>query len=300
MSRRAAGALLNAVSLDAVTPNPSLPAIAAVGPLYTGTERGLAAGFAAARALGLEAHPVCTALIAASRGTVSDVVEVPVDTVRAQFEHLAGTVALAGVAVGALLRGRTAGPVIQACETLGVPTVLDFVISGPSGETLLDKAGTDLMTASLDRFSLVTVSRTDAELITDGEIRSLDDAQVAVQRLSKRGARRVVIRCGQLPARFFEAEDPGAPIGDGSPALFDCDLYYDGEDFTLYEAPHIGDTPAEGASDSFVLAILASLIAGRGAEEAVQHAKRFVTESIRAAVPSSSGRRLSYRWQPPT
>ena len=38
------------------------------------------------------------------------------------------------------------------------------------------------------------------------EINSLDDAQVAVQRLAKLGAPRVLLRCGALPARFFEGD----------------------------------------------------------------------------------------------
>jgi len=231
-----------------------LPPVALVGPLYVGTERGLAADLLAARSLGLEGHPVCTALVAASHGQVSDVVEVPIDTVRAQLEHLAGTVALQGIAVGALMRGRTADVVIRA-----------------------DAGG--------------------AELLSGGEIRSLDDAQVAAQRIIKRGARQVLIRCGRIPARFFDADDPGADAGgDGSTARFDCDLAFDGTEFALFEAPHIPGPPTEGAASALTVSTLAGLIAGNDVPSALQSAKRYVTEAVRAAVPSGDGRRLTFDW----
>ena len=264
-----------------------------MGALYTGSERGLAADLAAARALGLEGHPVCTALVVASQGRVSDVVEVPQDTVRAQLEHLAATVGLRGVKVGALARERTAADVLRQIDALAVPAVLDFVVSGPNGETVLDGGGIDLLMRSLGAFELVTVGRTDAELISGGEIRSLDDAQVAVQRIVNHGARRVLVRCGRLPARFFEADDPG---GDGAAAPFDCDLYYDGAEFALYEAPHLEGPSTEGAASALSLGVLAGLIEGHEPAEAIRSAKRFVTESIRDARPSSDGRRLGFGW----
>lgn len=277
--------------------SPPLPPVALIGPLYVGTERGLASDLLAARALGLEGHPVCTALVAASHGHVSDVVEVPLDTVRAQLEHLAGTVSLRGVAVGALMRSRTADVVIRAVEALGLPSILDFVASGPSGETLLDRPGIDRVTTALGAFTLVTAGLRDAELLSGGEIRSLDDAQVAAQRIVNRGARHVLIRCGQIPARFFDADDPGAdPGGDGSTARFYCDLTFDGTEFALYEAPHVPGPPTEGAASALTVSALAGLIAGGDVPSAVQNAKRYVTEAVRAAVPSGDGRRLTFDW----
>ena len=276
-----------------------LPAVALIGPLYTGAEQGLAADLAAARALGLEGHPVCTALVVASHGQVSDVVEVPQDTVRAQLEHLSANLSLAGAAIGALVRERTTAAVLRQLDSLQVPAVLDFVASGPNGETLLDSGGIGLLTRSLGRFDLVTARRTDAELLSGGEIRSLDDAQVAAQRIVRRGAQRVLVRCGRLPARFFDADDPGGDGvgGEGTADAFDCDLYYDGEEFALYEAPHLDGAPLEGAASALVLAALAALIAGSDVPEAVRSAKRFVTESIRDGRPSSGGRRLGFSWQ---
>ena len=67
----------------------SLTPVAVVGAFYTASERGLAADVLAARALGLAPLPLCTSIVVASGGRVTDVTEVPVDTVIAQLEHLA-------------------------------------------------------------------------------------------------------------------------------------------------------------------------------------------------------------------
>ena len=270
-----------------------LPPVAVVGALYTGSERGLAADVLAARALGLAPLPVCTALVVAGGGRVTDVTDVPVDTVAAQFEHLAATGPVAGVKVGVLGGPKTVGVVMDAVEGLGVPVVLDVVASGPSGETVLSARGVDALAERLGGAGLVTVSRTDAELITGGEIASLDDAQVAAQRIVNRGARRVVVRCGSLPYRFYDpADDPGA---SGS-ALF-ADLYYDGEDFALFEAPLVDGAP-DGASSAFAVAALAALVGGQDVEGALRAAKRFATEAVRhAAEVEGRGPRPDPFWE---
>ena len=259
----------------------SLTPVAVIGALYTASERGLAADVLAARALGLAPVPVCTSIVVASGGRVTDVTDVPVDTVIAQLEHVAASSPVSGVKVGILGGPKTAIEVLGSVAELGRPVVLDLVASGPSGETVLSAAGIDAVAERLSVPDLVTVSRADAELVTGGEIASLDDAQVAAQRFHARGARAVVIRCGQLPYRFYDAaDDPGA----ASDPLW-ADLYYDGEDFALYEAPLLDASP-DGASSAFALAALARLIAGDTAEVALQAAKRFATDAVRAAVPA--------------
>lgn len=267
-----------------------------VGALYAGSERGLAADLLAARALGLAPLPICTQLVMAGGGLVTDVTDVPTDTVAAQIEHTLATSPVEGVKMGILAGHHTARVVLDAVVAMGVPTVLDLVASGPSGETVLTAAGIDAVADRLGVATLVTVSRRDAELVTGGEIASLDDAQVAAQRIVGRGARAVVIRCGTLPYRFYDAaDDPG---GDGeaatTPAHLSFDLLYDGEDFALFEAPVLDADAVEGASSAFALAALAALVEGASLDVALQNAKRFATEALRHA--HGATRRLAYDW----
>lgn len=271
----------------------SLSPVLVVGGLYAGSERGLAADLLAARAVALAPLPICTQLVMAGGGRVTDVTDVPTDTVAAQLEHTLAVGSVAGVKLGILAGHHTARVVLDAVAELGVPIVMDLVASGPSGETVLTSKGVDAVADRLSVATVVTVSRQDAELVTGGEIASLDDAQVAAQRIVGRGARSVVVRCGQLPYRFYDAaDDPG---GDGQVGPFSFDLFYDGEDFALFEAPLLpGETP-EGASSAFALATLARLVAGDPVEVALQHAKRFATEAIRQHSEGAAPR-LAYDW----
>lgn len=255
--------------------------LAVVGALYAVSERGLAADVLAARAVGAAPLPVCTSIVVASDGAVTDVTDVPVDTVEAQLDHLRGTGAVEGVKVGILGGPKTVHVVCDAVEAMGVPTVLDLVASGPNGETVLSARGIDAVAERLGVAALVTVSRADAELVTGGQIESLDDAQVAAQRLHNRGAARVVVRCGHLPYRFYDpADDPGTAGGDGSPAPLSFDLYYDGEDFALFEAPLVDGESPDGQSSVFTITALNAIVDGLPVEQALQAAKRHATESV--------------------
>lgn len=269
-----------------------LPPVAVVGAAYTASERGLAADVLCARAQGLAPLPVCTSIVVASGGRVTDVTDVPVDTVRAQLEHLDAGGPLRGVKIGVLGADKTAAAVLDWAGGLDVPVVLDLTASGPSGETVLEARGIDAVAARLEAATLVTLSKADAELVTNAQIESLDDAQVAAQRVHNRGARAVVVRCGSLPYRFYDAaDDPGA---DGRERFF-ADLFYDGEDFALFEAPLLEAHP-DGASSAFALAALAGLVDGEGLEAALQRAKRFATEAVRHAEPVDGyGPRLAVR-----
>ncbi|HEX9950871.1 MAG TPA: bifunctional hydroxymethylpyrimidine kinase/phosphomethylpyrimidine kinase [Rubricoccaceae bacterium] len=256
--------------------------LAVVGGLYAGSERGLTADILVARALGFAPVPICTQLVMAGGGRVTDVTDVPTDTVAAQLDHTFATGAIAGVKVGILAGHQTAEVVLDACDAFGVPVVLDLVASGPSGETVLSAQGIDAVAVRLGIPRLVTISRADAELVTGGEIASLDDAQVAAQRIVNRGARHVVIRLGALPYRFYDAaDDPGGTDSPAGPPPFSFDLAFDGEDFALFEAPLLPEPTPEGGSSSFAITALSALIDGQPVDEALQRAKRYATEALR-------------------
>ena len=265
-------------------------ALTLVGALYTGTERGLVSDLYAARALGVQGWGVCSALVMASQGHVTDVTEVPADTVRAQLEHLALMRDSVALKIGVLGNQQIVEAVFRSAERHPHPIVLEYIVSGPSGETVLTERGIAALNERLSVPDLVLISRQDAELITGGEIQSLDDAQVAAQRLSRLGARRVVVKCGALPTRFFDAvEDPG---GDGQSEALASDLYFDGTDFALFEAPYLSGVAVDGAGSAFSVAITVGLAEKRTFEDALQHGKRYVTEALRRATTD----RLPFDW----
>lgn len=264
-----------------------------VGALYTGIPRSLTADVLAADALGGQALTVCTAHLVASHGQVTDVLPVPADTVDAQLDHLQTTSNPVGVKLG-IVGGVHAIDAIfrrlDAAEDPG-PIVLDLTLSGPSGEDIIDQAGIEAMMERLGVPHVVTLSRRDAELLTRMEIKSLDDAQVAVQRLQKQGAKSVLLRCGALPNRFYEADTSN---GDAS-ATFNMDLLYDGDDFGLFEAPHLDADHYHGASSALTLTLLRHLVDGAPLVEAVQRAKGYVAETLRHSLAEGRST-LNFHW----
>lgn len=259
-----------------------------LGALYTGIERGLAADLLATRALGGTAYAVCTSIVVASRGLVTDVVDVPTDSVDAQLEHLFQTTEPNAVKLGVVPSRKTVEAVFRRLERHEVgPVLLDLTLSGPSGEDLTGERGTEALVEYLGVPDLVTVRRADAELLTGMEIGSLDDAQVAVQRLARRGARRVLLRCGRIPSRHFDG---------GQTSDFSTDLYYDGEDFGLFEAPHLPLASVHGASGALTMAILSHLAGGQPMVEAIQAAKAFVSEALRHGLGENQSPAPDYFW----
>lgn len=252
-----------------------------INALYPTIERGLTADILAARALGGHLYPICTSHIVAGGGRVTDVLEVPADTVSSQLEHVFATAQPAGVKIG--IAG--SAPALEgAIDLIGMhlrgPIVLDMTLSGPSGEDLADGRVRDALVTRFPLVDVVSLRRVDAEIVVGMQIESLDDMQVAVQRLQRLGARAVLLRAGKL---------------DGSDGPMATDLVYDGDDFALFEAPWIqADVPVHGASSAFHLALLKAIGEDAPLLEAVQSAKAFVTESLRRRDPTIQPGGLAY------
>lgn len=261
-----------------------------VGALYPGIERGLSADLIAARALDGQAFPVCTSLIVAGNGVVTDVLDVPTDSVDAQLEHLFETQQPTAAKVSIVNQPATIDIALDhLAHHLDGPFVLDMTLSGPSGEDVIGQRGIEALTEHISQPDLVTLRLQDASLIAGMEIPSLDDAQVAIQRVAQLGAQRVLLRCGRLPTHFFDT--------DSSPPEYAVDLYYDGEDFALFEAPHVPATEIHGASSAYLLAALKELAAGAPMPDAVQFAKSYVTEALRHGQKHESVAAPNYFWK---
>jgi hydroxymethylpyrimidine/phosphomethylpyrimidine kinase len=247
-----------------------------VGALYPGIRRGIQADILATHALGGHPYPVCTSHVVAGRGVVTDVLTVPTDTVAAQFEHLFETEAPTCAKVGILGDAATVERTFDHLSRLDGPLLLDLTLSGPSGEDILGQRGLDALLDHIDAPDLVTLRKRDASLIAGMEIPSLDDAQVALQRIAQQGADRVLLRCGQLATHHFDTET--------SPPAFSVDLYYDGDDIALFEAPFLSGLEAlHGASSGLLLPLLQMMQDETPLPDALQKAKGQVTEALRAA-----------------
>lgn len=241
--------------------------------LYPTIERGLRADVLAARALGASPFTVCSGLVVASHGQVTDVLAVPTDSVAAQLEHIFATSEPTAAKISTVHDAATVEVIFKLMSAhLNGPIILDLTLSGPSGE---DITGPDGLSAFVDRFGetdLVTLRRSDAELLAGMQIPSLDDAQVAVQRIAQQGAPRVLLRCGRIATHYFDLE---------STPQYAVDLYFDGEDFALFEAPYLDVGTLHGASSAYLLHVLRSMTRGTDLIESLQQAKGYITEELK-------------------
>ena len=256
-----------------------------VGALYPGIGRGLSADLLATQALSGQAFPVCTSHVVAGSGMVTDVLNVPTDTVSAQLEHVFETRSPTSAKIGIIGATPSVKRVIDHLRKLNGPIVFDLTISGPSGEDVLGQQGLGAVMDHLSEPDLVTLRLNDASLVAGMEIPSLDDAQVAAQRIAQQGAQRVLLRCGKLPTHFFDE--------DATPPDYALDLFYDGEDFALFEAPYLdGLNDHHGASSGLLLPLLRHLQSGLDFESALQKAKGRVSNALRAAQQQSAESRM--------
>lgn len=247
-----------------------------VGALYPGISRGLSADLLATQAMDGHALPVCTAHVVAGRGVVTDVLNVPTDTVSAQFEHIFETESPTAAKVGIIGDAATVETTFEHLEHINGPVILDLTLSGPSGEDVLGQRGLEALLEHLSVPDLVTVRKRDASLVAGMEIPSLDDAQVAVQRIAEQGANRVLLRCGRLSTHHFDTES--------DPPEYAVDLYYDGDDIALFEAPFLENLGSlHGASSGLTISLLRLLQDGTPLEEAMQKAKGHVSEALHSA-----------------
>jgi hydroxymethylpyrimidine kinase/phosphomethylpyrimidine kinase len=239
--------------------------------------------------MGGQALTVCTSLVVAGHGTVTDVLDVPTDTIDAQLTHLFETRHPTAAKVSIMNHPATVETVFrQMNEALDGPFVFDLTLSGPSGEDIISQRALDAVHEHLSIPDLVTLRVQDAELISGMEIPSLDDAQVAVQRVGQLGAEHVLLRCGRLPTHFFDV--------DSEPPDYAVDLFYDGDDFALYEAPYVVADGTHGASSALLIALLRALSLDVPLADALQAAKAYVTESLRHGREDASVNAPDYFW----
>ena len=220
---------------------------------------------------------------------VTDVLDVPTDTISAQLEHVLNTGHPTAARVGIINHPATVEVVFDVMQQVDGPFVLDLTLSGPSGEDIINQRSLERIQDRLEEPDLVTMRMQDAQLVAGMEIPSLDDAQVAIQRIGQLGAQRLLMRCGRISSHFYdlEAQAPSYAV----------DLYYDGEDFAVFEAPHLELDDVHGASSALMLSLLRHLQDEMTFPDALQQAKAYVTEALNHCAEGENPHAPNYFWK---
>jgi hydroxymethylpyrimidine/phosphomethylpyrimidine kinase len=172
--------------------------------------------------------------------------------------------------------------------------VVDPVVRSTSGFDLIDDEALQALIEKLFPLStVITPNIPEAERITRVKIENIEDIRRAAQTMQNFGAKAVLIKGGHLPIGDLEYkshaeelinEDQSPKTGDqkieGRKAI---DFMFVGEREFTFSADFIETNATHGTGCTFAAAITANLANGKTLSEAVETAKRFVTEAIRTA-----------------
>ena len=242
----------------------------------SGGGAGIQADLKTFAALGVYGTSALTAITAQNTIAVTDVHEIPVSTITAQIDAV-----LADIGADAVKTGMLSSIAIIECVTdslqrhAGMPgvsrLVVDPVMVAKSGDSLLRQEAVSALAEQLIPLAaVVTPNIPEAETLTGLSITGGEGITEAARRIAGMGARAVVIKGGHR---------------DG-PAT---DLYYDGSTFREFTARRFDTPNTHGTGCTFASAVAAGLAQGLDAEDAVEQAKEFVTEAIRASFQIGGG-----------
>jgi len=117
----------------------------------------------------------------------------------------------------------------------------------------------------------VTPNIHEAQRLTGKEIKTLDDAKQAAKTIKGYGCEGVLVKGGHLLSE---------------PAT---DLLYDGNQFQVFKGEFFETPNTHGTGCTYASAIAAHLALGKDLNEAVENAKKYVTEAIRNSLSIGGG-----------
>lgn len=239
----------------------------------SGAGAGIQADMKTVAALGAYATTVITAVTAQNTRRVTDILELPISLIKAQIDAVATDIGADAVKTGMLSSSAVIEAVAEKLRehSLTKIVVVDPVMVSKGGDRLLQKEAVKALREKLlPLATIVTPNVEEASVLTEKEIKSLDDMRAAAEELVRMGAKACVVTGG---------------LASG-PAT---DLLYDGKEIKAFTAPRVLSTSTHGTGCTFASALAVYLARGESAREATGSAKRYVTNAIRAAYPIGTG-----------
>ena len=240
----------------------------------SGGGAGIQADIKAMQANGVFAASVLVAVTAQNTREVADVFAFPTPIIEAQVDAVADDLAVAATKTGMLFSSEIIEAVARKIKEWDLmPLIVDPVMISKSGYTLLqDDAIATLKKRLLPLATIATPNAHEAGRLADLEVNTVQDAEEAARRIHAMGPQAVLVKGGHLDG---EAEA--------------VDVLYDGEAFRRFTSERIDTPHTHGTGCTYASAIAANLAKGHGLAEAVERAKRYVTEAIRHGLALGGG-----------
>ena len=249
----------------------------------SGGGAGIQADIKAITMTGGYAMTAITAITVQNTLGVTDVVAVPLRTIRDQIASVASDLGADIIKTGMLGTVETVETVAEALDTHapGVGRVVDPVMVAKGGHPLLEERAVEAVRSILvPGATLLTPNAPEAARLTGIEVETLDGQRRAAERLLRAGARAVLVKGGHVQGARF------------------TDLLATPEGELFFEAERIETTSTHGTGCTLASAIASHLAQGRSLEDAVDAARTYVLGAIRHAPGLGAGHGpLDHGWR---
>lgn len=235
-----------------------------VGGSDSGGGAGIQADLKTFQALGVHGTSVITCVTAQNPKRVLGVEACSPSMVQRQLQAVFEELPPAAAKTGMLYSVETIRVVARFIRRQAVLLVVDPVMVATSGRRLLRREAVRALAQELLPLArLITPNLPEAEVLTGQHLRSVEDLRRAARLLHRRFGCAALVKGGHLHG-LRQA----------------IDIFYDGRDELLLEAPFVRGVKTHGTGCTCSAAIAAGLARGLGLPRAVQQAKEFVTQAI--------------------
>ena len=243
----------------------------------SGGGAGIQADLRTCALLGVHALVAVTAVTVQNSLGVKGFHEIPVDVIAGQMEAVASDIGVQAAKTGMLASSKIIVTVADTWRDLGlagtVPLVVDPVCASMHGDPLLHPSALNCLRSALFPLAtLVTPNLDEVRLLVDVDVVDDESQRTAARALHGLGPEWVLVKGGHLRSSRHSA-----------------DLLFDGTDFYEFDSPRIDTGDDHGAGDTLAAATACALAHGYPVPAAVEFAKAWVTECLRAAYPLGHG-----------
>ena len=259
---------------------PSLYKVLTIAGSDSGGGAGIQADIKTITALGGYATTVITALTAQNTLGVQSILEVPASFVAQQIDAIMTDIGTNAVKTGMLVNKNIVDVVSLKIKEYNIKcVVVDPVMISKNEKRLLSTDAVNALVSQLFLLSfLVTPNIPEAEHLSGLKIKTISKAEEAAKCIHQLGPQNVLIKGGHA-GKSWDVKNEGKMI----------DVLYDGKSFEYIEGEYIPTKNTHGTGCTYASAIATYLAKGFGLKEAVVHAKKFVTASIRKSFNPGKG-----------
>lgn len=240
-----------------------LPVALTIAGSDSGGGAGIQADLKTFAALGVHGTSAITAITAQNTVDVTDILELPVQLIRAQIDAVISDLDVSAAKTGMLSSAAIIEAVAGAVRDHRLTQlVVDPVMVAKGGARLLrDDAVDALRTTLLPLAAVITPNMPEAEVLLSRKIATLEERRQAARDLLKLGPRAVIVKGGHAEGEA-------------------TDVYFDGSELVELRAPRIDTGNTHGSGCTFSAAIAAGLARGLDPLAATRDAKTFITHAI--------------------